>query len=317
MFSLHGRRESPGAKAASPARSGRIVVAGSVATLLMVCAPAGPAGAASAGASDGSGSVSVGVAGGASGGGSDPGSTGARPGGGSGPVLGSGGRPVAVCSLFALPAAQSAALGVGGPTPGAWYAVRCSVPQIDETTSHFEWIPAAAVTAGVPPVVDLSRLARRAEASIVLPKPTIGFDPSPFSVVNIVTWLWIDPALWRERSATASILGVSATAVARPVSVTWQTGDGQTVTCAGPGAVYRIDVPADAQSTSCWHVYTESSAGQGPAGDNDAAFRLRATVNWAVTWSASGVTAGGTLPALTTTSSTSLRVEQIESIGAA
>lgn len=204
MFSLHGRRESPGAKAASPARSGRIVVAGSVATLLMVCAPAGPAGAASAGASDGSGSVSVGVAGGASGGGSDPGSTGARPGGGSGPVLGSGGRPVAVCSLFALPAAQSAALGVGGPTPGAWYAVRCSVPQIDETTSHFEWIPAAAVTAGVPPVVDLSRLARRAEASIVLPKPTIGFDPSPFSVVNIVTWLWIDWNSTRGRPRRAS-----------------------------------------------------------------------------------------------------------------
>jgi hypothetical protein len=166
------------------------------------------------------------------------------------------------------------------------------------------------------PGVDPYALAVRAERTMVLPQPVISTDPAATTVVNLATWLWVQPSLWHTRSETVSADGVTATAVATPVAVEWSTGDGGSIRCPGPGAVYEPSLPPAAQSTTCSHRYLRSSIGE-PSPDgrpDDAAFPLTATVEWSVSWSSVGAPGGGSLPPLTTSSTTSIRVEQIESI---
>lgn len=285
---------------------------GAVVAASAVLAPASAA-ASSAGASDGGGTVSVGVSGG-----SGPGTSAGGPGrSGSGAGTSSEGGSKPRCVFVPLPTALSQALGVGGPTPGAWYTVRCAAPQLDYFTSVTEWLATSSPSSPPSPVVDVLGLALQAESSIRLPLPSVNVSPSPFTVVNLPTWLWVDPTIWRPYVASASAGGITAIATATPVSVMWSTGDGGSTTCTGPGAPYRTEVPASEQSPSCSYTYRESSAGQAsPDGDpNDAAFVLRASVTWEVRWQAMGTTGGGELPDLVTSSTSRLRVEQIQSIG--
>ena len=109
---------------------------------------------------------------------------------------------------------------------------------------------------------------------------------------------------------------VSATATATPESVVWSMGDGASVTCTGPGTAYQSSLSPEAQSTACSYTYRTSSAGQ-PSLDgdpNDGAFVVTASIVWDVTWHAFGVPGGGALSPLRTSSTTSVRVEQIESV---
>ena len=75
-------------------------------------------------------------------------------------------------------------------------------------------------------------------------------------MVNLPTWLWVDASSWHAYSVTASIGSVSATAVALPMSIRWSMGDGDSVTCFGPGTPFVEEVPAAAQSTACWYDYS-------------------------------------------------------------
>jgi hypothetical protein len=152
---------------------------------------------------------------------------------------------------------------------------------------------------------------------MVLPTPAILFNPATFSVVNIATWLSIDPTVWHAYQATATAGDVTAKAVATPETVTWAMGDGGNVECQGPGTSFNPAVAVDAQSTDCSYTYKQSSAGQ-PSGDgdpNDGSFLVTATISWKVTWTAVGAPGGGTLTPLETTSQRPLRVEQVESVG--
>jgi hypothetical protein len=164
--------------------------------------------------------------------------------------------------------------------------------------------------------VDPRTLALQAEQSMTLPAPVISSDPSGTSVVGLSTWLWVDPSIWTARSVTAAAGSVSATAVARPIGVTWTTGDGTVVTCGGPGVAYDPDQPSAWQSTYCSHVYSSTSLGQpSPDGDpDDGRYPVTATIEWSVSWSAVGAVGGGSLPTLYTTTATSLRVMQVESL---
>lgn len=167
---------------------------------------------------------------------------------------------------------------------------------------------------GASAAAGLQVLPEQASNEIVLPAPVIYTSPPSSTYVNLPTWLWIDPADWRPFVATASAGAVSATATAEPSSVTWSMGDGSSVVCTGPGVPYDFSVPASEQQTDCSYTYTRSSAGQ-PGVDGPAdVFRVTATINWVVTWSAAGTPGGGDLPQLSTTSTQFLRVEQVESV---
>jgi hypothetical protein len=237
-------------------------------------------------------------------------------GGGPGGATGGGGAGQAqspwLCVDTKLVLNDEGGFAPGGPTPGSWYSVTCINQVTGASTTATEWIPDQVATT---PAVNPYVVALQAENSLRLPSPTTHFDPAGFSVVNLATWLWIGGGIWHPYAVTATVGTVSATAVATPESVTWVMGDGGVETCGGPGAPFDPAGPAN-QSTNCLHTYSTSSMGQpSPDGNpNDGAYPVIATVQWSVTWSAVGAEGGGALPPLSTSTSTSIRVEQVQSV---
>jgi len=262
----------------------------------------------SSSASDGGATVSVGVKSVAT----TPGQLVHRGGNGSG-------TSVAPCTYTPMPAKEAATFGPGGATPGAWWFVHCPGRNLTIYNGALSWIPAGSPTSGGPPSTPPNALAQQAVDSLTLPSPLINLNPSSFSVVNLNSWLWVDPASWHSFRATATAGGVTATATAVPKTVSWSMGDGHSVECNGPGTPYQSAIPASAQSTDCSYTYGRSSAGEpSPDGDpNNGAFTVVSTILWTVTWSATGAAGGGALPQLRTSSTTHVRVEQVESVGTA
>ncbi len=316
-------RAAPGWSARAQRREGRVFASVAVAAatvlvsgmLLWACCLVGAAPAyGGASGSDGpGGSVTVGAGSGSGSGGAPggPGTSGGPGGAGSG-----GSSSPWACTYTALTLNDNS-LPPGGPTPGAWYSVTCVDHTTGVQTTQTEWIPDQAAAGA--PQVDPYSLALQAEHSMELPRPLIATDPGGASVVNLATWLWIDPSSWHGYQVTASAGPVSATASALPVSVTWSMGDGDSVTCLGPGTPYDPQLADSLQSTDCSYRYAVSSAGQ-PAVDgnpNDGAFTVTATIAWSVSWSAHGAPGGGTLPSLSTSAAVPLRVQQVESVNTA
>lgn len=278
---------------------------------LVVVAAVEVGGAARAGAAftagDGGNTINVGV--------STSSSTPGSPGSPGGP--GSYGGSVSACSYIALPPSFVQGLGPGGPLPGGWYVDTCAHGGLTFRGVGVVWITYSHPGPPPGPAVPPSQLASEAASSLALPVPAIHLDPAAFSVVNLRTWLWVDSSIWHPYSTSASAGGESVSATATPVSVTWQMGDGGTVTCAGPGTPYDPALPAASQQSACSYTYRVSSAGRAsPSGNaNGAAFEVTATVDWQVTWVGGGTS--GTLPSLSTSSSRPVRVEQIESVESA
>jgi hypothetical protein len=300
----------------------RVAVRGIAVALMVILLPApsllGGTGAGRAGAAvDGSdgpgGSISVGASTGASGGGTSASGSGGPVG-----VAESGGSTSAwTCTSTPLVLNDGPGFAPGGPTPGGWYTVTCVNGLTGAITTETEWIadgsPAAAPAA---PVVNPYELALQAENSLELPRPSPRFNPAGTAVVNLPTWLWVAPGLWHAYAVSASAGSVTATATATPVSVTWSMGDGGVVTCAGPGTPFDVAEPSVLQNSSCSYTYRVSSAGEAAtSGDlEDASFPVVVTVTWSVAWTAVGAVGGGKLPSLTTSATTNLRVEQVESV---
>lgn len=234
-------------------------------------------------------------------------------GGGGGGDGGSGGRPCTYqqANIPGDPSTELVITPDVAPTSankeGTWYFYECQDPQAPGgVRSGTVFVPAG--QPAVPPAV----LAQEASKFVAAPAPGIQLNPPAGSdhLVNLESWLWVDPSTWGQRSATASVPNESATVVATPVEVTWNMGDGNTVTCRGPGVPYNPARPPDSQHTTCSHTYRRSSAGQ--PGER---YTVTATTRWALRWTATGVvTASGTLPPLLRTSTTSLRVAEAQAI---
>ena len=174
--------------------------------------------------------------------------------------------------------------------PGGWYVRQCTaVPG-----GGVVWLPAADAPGP-------GWLAQAAVSRMALPQPALRLSPPAGApqLVMLPTWLWVPPQWWQApRSASASVPGITVTAVASPVQVHWSTGDGATFVC-GPGTSYTATVDAAGRSPDCGHTYTRT--GQ---------FDLTATVTWQVTWSGGG--AAGTIGPLFST--TVQPVEVVESL---
>ena len=192
------------------------------------------------------------------------------------------------------------------PPSGAWYVYKCTGPGVRDTLYR----PPVWIADGRPGPVPLpspAELAAQARNQLRLPAPRIKANPAGDQLVSLPTWLWLDRSSWGDVSATASVPGVSVTAVAKPTSVTWSMGDGSSVTCTGPGSPFPTGGAPRSASPDCGHTYTTSSAGQ-----RADAFPVTATVKWTVTWSGAGQ--GGTLPDMTTSASAAFRVAESQGI---
>jgi hypothetical protein len=172
--------------------------------------------------------------------------------------------------------------------------------------------PASTVTAATQPVVAPAVLARQAARYLPLPAPIIRTNPAANldQLVNLPMWVWLAPASWGRRTATAAVPGLTVTVVANPTTVTWRPGDGTVRICRGPGTAYDPARSPGSQQASCAHTYRRSSLGQ-PAGR----YRMTATITWAIRWTASGaISASGSLPPLERSAQTSLRVVEAEAL---
>lgn len=193
------------------------------------------------------------------------------------------------------------------PTPGAqgsWYFYDCTAARGLFATGIL-WVPAN--RPAVPPAV----LAQEASKWLQAQPPGIRTNPAASfdQVANVPTWLWVDPATWGVRSATASVPNESATVTATPVRVTWTMGDGSQVVCRGPGTPYSGG-DAARPSPDCGHTYQQSSARQ-----PGLRYPVTATTTWRITWVATGVeAASGTFAPLQRTSTTALRVAEAQTV---
>jgi hypothetical protein len=189
-----------------------------------------------------------------------------------------------------------------GQEPGAWYRKVC-IDANGQSSATVVWVRDRSV--------DPAELAEQASDRAPIPLPDVHLNPpeSGEQIVNLATWMWVEPSQWQPVSATASAGGVTVTAVATPQSVRWDMGNGDAVTCTGAGTPYDANRPSSEQQTDCSYVYRRSSA-SAPNG----AFTAKATSTWHVTWTAAGAAGGGDLGNVSRTTTFNVRVAEIEAV---
>jgi hypothetical protein len=201
-----------------------------------------------------------------------------------------------------------------GHEPGTGVIYTRTCPMTKSTPiSSMVWVPNGGDAAMAAPLVTPAELAERAMASVRVPRPVIQRSPDersrdgnglPYTWVHEWTWFWVQPGVWRQRSATAEAGGLWATVRIRPSRLTINPGTGdEEISCAGPGRAWT------------------SADGDGPPSEGGCAFRYRqvtstplrvqASIEWSVTWIGSGGS-GGDLPVMRTTTTSPLMVRQIQ-----
>jgi hypothetical protein len=157
-------------------------------------------------------------------------------------------------------------------------------------------------------------LAQRAAAQLVLPGPGVHRSPDaslryqgdPYTYVNLPTWFWTDPSLWRAMSRSVMVGAATATATATPTKLVF-TSDGGSAACAGPGRAWTEQDGAAAPESGCSFTYEV---------EHPAPVAATVSIRWVVTWTGSfaGQPMGGTLPEQATSSSQELRVLQVSAV---
>ncbi|MFC8645442.1 ATP/GTP-binding protein [[Kitasatospora] papulosa] len=169
---------------------------------------------------------------------------------------------------------------------GAVYGVNCP----DQQGARTVWIPDGQAPDAAP-VIDPEAVARRAAASMRLEGPTVASPRAAGTyVVGMPTWMWAtpSPSTFGPATASATAGGVTVTATAKVARVRWAMGDGETVTCHGPGTPYRKSQEVTS-SPDCGHLYERPSSEQ-PGGR----YQGTATATWTITWTAPALGDGGT-----------------------
>ncbi|MFF4317089.1 ATP/GTP-binding protein [Streptomyces sp. NPDC001507] len=133
--------------------------------------------------------------------------------------------------------------------------------------------------------VDPEQLAREAVDRMLLTGPAIA-SPKPTGryVVGMPMWMWVtqSPTTYGPNSASATLAGVTVTATAKVSKIDWTMGDGNTVTCQGPGTPYAASYGKQTSPT-CGHMYATASAAS-----PGAKYAVTATATWSVNWQVTG-----------------------------
>jgi hypothetical protein len=196
------------------------------------------------------------------------------------------------------------------PSKPMWYADRHHIPVDDGTGSWFLKLCGPNIE-GVVYIsqTDPAELLAAARERLVLPAPEVRFSPATTQVVQVPTWMWIDPTSWTPQSSTVAVPGVSVTVRAVPVASVWTMGDGTTLHCSGPGTPFDSHRDDPSAGSTCSHTYTTSSA-NAPGG----AFSGSVTVIWRASATVTGAAGGGTLPDLARTHRFTMRVAQVQAL---
>jgi len=176
----------------------------------------------------------------------------------------------------------------GGKTSGAIYAcARVGFDGLpDPWSTVLRWLPSA------PEAPDPEDLARRLLASIDFEAPEIGMflkadSTARMTYVGWHTWLWAAPSSqlqWGPVSDSISEAGVSVSLTAKVTGLTWEMGNGDSVSC-GKGTPWSAVATGgrNVASPDCGYVYPE-----------DGRYTVTVTSDWAVEWQGGG--RSGSLP---------------------
>ncbi|GAA4699806.1 hypothetical protein [Nocardioides conyzicola] len=174
-----------------------------------------------------------------------------------------------------------------GHEPGDGAVYLCFQPQTGLAIQVWAQDPPAGSGVGPTP----REVAQLAVDQMQLSAIDIGIVPEPrpgsVGLVGMPVWMWakatnehtIGPA-----TATASAGGITITATAKLLHVTWSMGDGADVICNTVGTPYKPSYGRK-DSPDCGHIYKTSSAHQA-----DDAYTVTATSSWVITWSGAGQT---------------------------
>lgn len=172
-------------------------------------------------------------------------------------------------------------------------------------------------TAGCPTFTSPASEAQSALKKLVFPLPSGHRSPletsllhgTPYTWTSLWTYVWTDRSTWKTLTATAATPdgSVWATVTAKPVSLTFDPGDGSApVVCNGPGRPWvESDGFNPPSAGACGYMYTKVSRAPQTATE---------TLTWQVTWVGSGGSAGTITPPMSTKTSGQLNVLQIETV---
>lgn len=127
--------------------------------------------------------------------------------------------------------------------------------------------------------------------------------------VGIPVWLWVDgtsEASWGPITKTATYGGTTVTATAAVTGLSWDSGDGQRISC-GVGTPFNAVTAADEVATdspTCGFRYQRTSKG--------ATFTVTATTGWVVNWESEGQTGRIQMP--TASSTAQVQVGELQSV---
>ena len=194
---------------------------------------------------------------------------------------------------------------------GPFYAQDDGTYRVAICDSEGNYIQDITVTASRPrPRPTSSTVVSSAMGALNPPTPTIHTSPNHRSglLVQTPTWFWLSPSYWRTYSTTIMVWGYVVTIFATPTVVRWNMGNGDSITCLGPGTPW---VPGfgDPLST-CKYTYRHSS--DGAAGDR---YKITATVTFVGSYTTVGLGGmRGPLGAVTRSSSVYAPVAEIQGL---
>jgi len=140
-------------------------------------------------------------------------------------------------------------------------------------------------------VIDPGAVARQLvkRAPFELANAQIAPSPTYHTYINYLNWLWIPAGQWHDVSVSLTVAGATVTLTAKPTYVSWDMGNGESVSCVGPGRAWVRGMPEDAP-TNCSFAY---STMQDPEGDTwTVSARINYTVGWTCTGNCGGQTSG-------------------------
>jgi hypothetical protein len=208
--------------------------------------------------------------------------------------------------------AQTDPVWQGRPAGGAAYKESCfttvqpglvNMPWLDRTVWLPVGVPAAPLTPGA--------VAQIAISEITMNGPSNGVAPpvGSYVLVGMPMWLWTaqGATTWGPQTVVVTAGGITVTATATATSVTWYPGDGNSVTCAGPGTPYDPATASRTVSPTCSYTYSRTSGDQ-----PDQLFRLHGVTTWVITWAGGGQT--GTVTRQVPSTPVPVRVESAQAL---
>jgi hypothetical protein len=201
----------------------------------------------------------------------------------------------------------------GGARPsGSAFGMRCLPPRPTE--------PAPPQTAAAPPPPTPAELAAQAFEQLRLPLPVPRHSPDvrlpdgrDATIVGENTWVWTERGAWHPAVRRVQVGPVWAEVTATPMDMTFTSGTGGSMSCAGPGTPYDRSYGLHAASPDCGVVYTRSSVGQ----PNDQA-SAEWSIQWSVTWVGSDGTAevGGDFPQMSSRAMSTFAIAEVQALRA-